>query len=154
VSKPLAFSAELGRVSHNRCVDVPAEVSAALGTGKRIPVEARVLGTSFLSTLVPRGAGLHRLFIPAEVCRAHGFEAGDRVPVRLRAAPKPEPDPIAGEIREASDGDPEVLLAYARVTPADRRQIARWLASARSEDTRVRRLRLIVERLRERAAHT
>lgn len=136
-AKPGRFSGALYRIAHNRCVDVPAEVSAAIGTKGRIPVRAEVLGDSFESTLVPRGGGLHRLFIPAEICRRHGFEWGDAVPVLLRKAKA-----VAGraeappELRAAASKTPEAIAAYARLSPSDRRQITKYFASARSPETR------------------
>jgi len=96
--KRIRFTTTPGLIAHNRCVEVPAATSSALGGGTRIPVSASVLGSSFESTLTARGRGLHRLFIPASVCRAHGFEPGDDVPVTLARASRPTPDPLLPEL--------------------------------------------------------
>ena len=140
----------LGRVTQNRCVDVPAGISKALGR-RRIPVRADVLGTPFESTLVPRREGLHRLFIPSLVWRAHGLDLGDTLPVVLRVA-APAPPHAPKELVEAAGGDPVVLGEYARITPADRRQITRRLDAARSPEARRRLLEHVAALLRKHAA--
>ncbi|HYM62421.1 MAG TPA: YdeI/OmpD-associated family protein [Thermoanaerobaculia bacterium] len=144
----LVFQATLGRITQNRCVDVPAEISAALGGGGRIAVSASVLGTSFESTLVSRGGGMHRLFIPSQVWRAHGLETGDRFPVELRIALAPEAIVLPDDLSAVAPDDPSIAEAYARITPADRRQIAKYLDSARTAETRAWRAIEMVKRLR------
>ena len=159
-AKGIRFTAVLGRVGVIRCVDVPAEVSERLArraeppASTRIAVDADVLGATFTTTLVPRGGGLHRLFVPAAVCREAGFSPGDEIPVVVRLAGAPGPDPILPLLERVCRGDPDVLMAYSRLSPSDRRQIARYIDSAKSPDTRARRLETIVSRLRERAART
>lgn len=142
------FSGVLYRIVHNRCVDVPPDVTKAVGSTGRIPVRAEVLGDSFESTLVPRGSGLHRLFIPADVCRRHGFESGDTVPVAIRRMEASTgPAEVPREILAAASKAPDAIAAYARLTPADRRQVAKYLESARSPETRARRVARIVRLL-------
>ncbi len=147
----LKFLAELGRITQNRCVDVPSEISAALGKGK-IPVRASVLGIAFESTLVPRGPGLHRLFIPSQVWRTRGIDVGDRIQVEVKKAPARPVGRVPPELLEAAAGDPLVPAEYARLSPADRRQIAKRLGSARSPETRRRLLGRIAALLAARAA--
>ena len=147
--KRIRFTATLGLIAHNRCVEVPAATSLALGGGTRIPVSASVLGSSFQSTLTARNRGLHRLFIPASVCRAHGFEPGDDVPVTLARASRPTPDPLLPELSAAST-DPDVIAKYLAASPADRRQAVKWLSSAKTPETRAGRLQELVKRLRAR----
>ena len=145
-----SFRAPLGRITQNRCVDVPDRVSAALGRA-RVPVRAAVLGTRFESTLVPRGAGRHRLFIPSQVWRAHGLEIGDVIPVEITKAPARRDEVVPAELLEAAAGDPLVAGEYVRLSPADKRQIARRVAGARSRQARQRMLARIAAILASRA---
>jgi hypothetical protein len=147
----LKFLAELGRITQNRCVDVPARVSSALGKGK-VPVRASVLGIEFESTLAPRGSGLHRLFIPSQVWRTLGVDVGDRILVEMEKAPRRPAAKIPPELLEAAAGDPLVPAEYSRLSPADRRQIARRLDSLRSPEARRRLLCRIAALLAARAA--
>lgn len=147
----MKFLAELGRITQNRCVDVPARVSSELGKGK-IPVRASVLGIEFESTLMPRGSGLHRLFIPSQVWRTLGVDVGDRILVEMKRAPRRRAAKIPPELLEAAAGDPLVPAEYSRLSPADRRQIARRLGSTKSREARRRLLGRIAALLAAHAA--
>jgi hypothetical protein len=150
-AKKLRFSAALGRITQNRCLDVPRDVSDRLCGGKRIRVTADVLGIGFESTLVPRAGGGHRLFVPSQVWRALGLDTGDIVPVTLvkaATAPAVAPEDLARALRKT----PHLAAEYARLTPADRRQIVKWLDAARASSTRRRRVEEISRRLGERAS--
>ena len=99
----LGFRGTLYRLGTNCCVDVPRRVSTALGGAFRIAVRGTMGGTSFRSTLVPRGGGRHRLFVSARARRSLGLSEGDPIAVRL------ERDlvsaPFAPELPSASAAD-------------------------------------------------
>jgi hypothetical protein len=75
------------RLGTNCCVDVPRRVSAALGGAFRIAVRGTMGGTSFRSTLVPRGGGRHRLFVSARAWQSLGLSEGDPIAVRIERDP-------------------------------------------------------------------
>lgn len=115
-------------------------------------MRASVLGIEFESTLVSRGSGLHRLFIPSQVWRALGIDVGDRILVEVQRAARPRAARIPPELLEAAAGDPLVPAEYSRLSPADKRQIARRLDSTRSPEARRRLLGRIASLLAARAA--
>ncbi len=136
----LSFEAVIYRVGQLRCVDVPAEVSAALGSGERTPVLVRIADREGQTSLVPKRDGGHRLFLAAAVRKAAGVDAGDRAWLEVR------PDPRGGE----PELPPELVRALARVaggmeellarSPADRRQLVRWISAPDSPQARGRRV--------------
>ena len=83
----LGFRGTLYRLGINCCVDVPRRVSAALGGAFRIAVRGTMGGTSFRSTLVPRGGGRHRLFVSARAWQSLGLSEGDPIAVRIERDP-------------------------------------------------------------------
>ena len=83
----LGFRGTLYRLGTNCCVDVPRRISTALGGAFRIAVRGTMGGTSFRSTLVPRGGGRHRLFVSARAWRSLGLSEGDPIAVRIEREP-------------------------------------------------------------------
>ena len=71
------FRGVLYAVGVNRCVDVPAEVSEALGGETHIRVRGTVGGEEFRSNLAPRGGGKHRLFVHSGIWRKLSIDVGD-----------------------------------------------------------------------------
>ncbi len=144
MTKPLTFEAVVYRVGQLRCVDVPARVAKALGGG-RAPVRVRIAGAEEQTSLVPRSEGGHRLYLAAALRKAAGVDAGDRAELEVR------PDPQGGE----PDLPDELLAALGRVaggmeellsrSPADRRQLMRFIDAAKSPQARGRRVAKAVE---------
>ncbi len=136
MTKPQTFTAVVYRVGQLRCVDVPPEVADALGDAGRTPVRVKIAGAEEQTSLVPKREGGHRLFLAAALRKAAGVDAGDRVDLEVR------PDPQGGE----PDLPPELVAALGRVaggmeellsrSPADRRQLVRFIAAAKSPQAR------------------
>ena len=139
------FEAVVYRVGQLRCVDVPSRVSAALHAVGRTPVRVRIAGAEEQTSLVPRRAGGHRLFLASALRKAAGVDAGDHV--RLEVLP----DPRGGE----PELPPELVSALGRVaggmeellsrSPADRRQLVRWISAPDSPQARSHRVAKAVE---------
>ncbi|OGF14570.1 MAG: hypothetical protein A2W00_07530 [Candidatus Eisenbacteria bacterium RBG_16_71_46] len=151
MSRTAVFRAKIHSIGINRCVDVPARVSAALGGGGHIPVHGRVETAPLRSTLVPRGEGRHRLFVHSRIWRLLGVDRGDVIGIRLsrdpRAAEVEVPADIAGALRR----DRAAHRRFAAWPPASRRQFVRWIGEAKRPETRRRRLAEAVGALARRA---
>ncbi len=140
-----SFEAIVYKVGQLRCVDVPPEVSAALGTARKPPVRVRAASGEEQTSLVPKREGGHRLFLAAALRQAAGVDAGDRVRLEVR------PDAKGGE----PDLPPELVAALGRVaggmdalvspSPPDRRQLVRFIRSAKSPQPRSHRVAKAVE---------
>ena len=84
------FSAHIGKVGSNFCVDVPPAVSRVLGQQGRVPVVGAVNGVvEIRTTLMPRGGGHHRLFLDRAARAAAGVSEGDRVDIALMLDEQP-----------------------------------------------------------------
>ncbi len=135
-----SFEAVVYKVGQLRCVDVPEEVSAALGPARKPPVLVRIEDGEEQTSLVPKREGGHRLFLAAALRKAAGVDAGDRVRLEVR------PDAKGGE----PDLPPELVAALGRVaggmeellsrSPADRRQLVRFIQAAKSPRARSHRV--------------
>ena len=95
------FSAKIYKVGIIRFVDVPAEVSKALGNGgAHVPVMGEVEGVPLRSTLVSRGKHCYRLAIHGDIRKKLGVDAGVVIEIAIeRDAESREPactgDPLA-----------------------------------------------------------
>lgn len=128
-----------------RCVEAPASVGRALGVTGKASVRARVLGLEFDNTLVPSRLGGHRLFIPKAVWKARGLVLGDVIPVEVWCV-KPSPVRMPREFSALAKRTPALAERYHQLTPSDRRQVEKHLASAVSSEAR----RVFAERLAKR----
>ena len=121
---------------------------AAVGEGaKRFPVVAIVNGYTWRTTVVRMG-GEFLLGLSKEVRQGAGAEAGDEVdvPVELDTAPREVEVPEA--LAAALAADPEAKASFDRMAFTHRKEYARWIADAKQEETRQRRLGQALEMIR------
>ena len=147
------FRAKLYAVGVNRCVDVPPEVSEALGGETHIRVMGRVGGELYRSNLAPRGGGMHRLFVHSDIWRKLGVDVGDVVEVEIERDEQEWEITIPGDLAEAIPEGSETLEAFQALTVPNRKRFIDRIEEAKTPATRQRRIeqgiKLLIERLRE-----
>jgi Bacteriocin-protection, YdeI or OmpD-Associated/Domain of unknown function (DUF1905) len=143
---PQRFSATIYKLGINLCVDAPKRVSDAFKTRGYVPVAGTLNGHAIRATLVPKGGGEHRLFLNGEMRKRAEVGVGDTVTISLTLDTEPRETPLPDELAEALREN-DLLEAFNRLTPSDRRIVLTWLSDARKEETRNRRIDLLVRRL-------
>jgi hypothetical protein len=143
------FRATIAKHGVNAFVDVPARISGAFAghaRAGRITVEGTLNGAPFRATLVPTRGGPHRLFVNGGMRSAAGVGVGDVVSIGVQAT-APEavrpPRDVAGALRRAG-----VLEAFNRLPPSHRRELLRYVADARTPETRARYIRRCIDHVR------
>ena len=139
------FEAAIYLVGVLRCVDVPPAVSKTFGEGQRSPVRVRIGGAGAQTSLVPKRGGGHRLFLGAAIRRAAGVDAGDRVRVEIAADPQggePELPPALTDALRRTAGAMDEFLS---LSPADRRQLVRWVEQPKSAEARRHRVQKAID---------
>ncbi len=152
------FVATLYKLGINRCVDVPEEVSRALGGKGYISVVASAQGLVTRTTLVPAGNGQHRLFVDGKIRKKLGVDAGSLVGIVLRLDKKPNeidvPEDVAAALRKTAGAQ----AAFKTITPALRREFLRWVLKAKHAETRAKRIAkaipILIERAQKRRVRT
>ncbi|HWJ80604.1 MAG TPA: YdeI/OmpD-associated family protein [Nocardioides sp.] len=122
---------------------------AELGEGKkRFPVVATVDGYTW-RTSVARMGGEFLVGLNREVRTGAGVEAGDEVDVELALDTEPREVDVPAELAEALAGDAEARAAYEKLAFTHRKEYARWVAEAKREETKARRVAQALEMLRK-----
>jgi hypothetical protein len=122
---------------------------AAIGEGaKRFPVVATI-GAYTWRTTVTRMGGEFLLGMSKAVRQGAGAEAGDTVEVLVELDTAPREVEVPEALAAALAGDPVAKAAYDGMAYTHRKEYARWIAEAKKEDTRDRRVAQALEMLRE-----
>jgi Bacteriocin-protection, YdeI or OmpD-Associated/Domain of unknown function (DUF1905) len=134
-----------------RGIEVPLDVRGLWGEA-RPPVRGSVNGVPFRSRLMVYG-GVTWLGLRNELRREAGISDGDSVEVELERDDAPrevEPPP---ELASALASDPAAAGAYEALSFTHRREYAEWIADAKREETRTRRVAKALAMLRDGVKH-
>ncbi|WP_369375125.1 YdeI/OmpD-associated family protein [Streptomyces sp. cg36] len=128
-------------------VEVPQEVIDGLGQGKRPPVVVAVNGHSW-RTRIAAMRGQILIGISAANREASGIEAGEEIEVEVALDDEPQVVEPPADLAEALDADPALRAAYDRMAFSLKRKQVGEIESAKSPETRQRRIDKMVESLR------
>jgi hypothetical protein len=140
------FEATLEARGRGHVLALPFDARAELGAA-RVPVRVTVSGHTFRTTTMRYG-GLDYIGLNREVREGAGVAAGDTITVELERDTEPREVEVPPELAEALAGDREAKAAFDSFSYTHRKEYARWIAEAKREDTRERRLARAVEMLR------
>jgi hypothetical protein len=116
------------------------EQVAVIGEGaKRFPVQATINGHTWRTTVTPMG-GEFLLGLNRAVRTAAGVEAGDAVEVEIALDIAPREVDVPEALTVALAGDAVARTAFDALAYTHRKEFARWVAEAKREETRERRV--------------
>jgi hypothetical protein len=141
-----AFETELEARGPGVIAVVPEEVMDALG-GRRVPVVATVNGYAWRTTTAVYG-GVAMVGLNKAVQAGARVGAGDRVSVELERDDAPREVDVPEPLAEALAREPAAKAAFDGLAYTHRREFAEWIAGAKKDDTRERRLEKTLEMLR------
>lgn len=127
-------------------IPVPSEVVERLGSGKQPLVRVRVGSHSYRSKVAVR-SGEYKLPISAENRAAAGVAAGDEVDVTLALDTEPREVVVPPDLAEAFDAAPDARTAFDALSHSRKQQIVLGVESAKTPETRARRIGKAVEGL-------
>ncbi len=120
---------------------------AELG-GRRVPVRATVNGHTWRSTTAVYG-GRAMVGLNKDVQREAGVGVGDRVRLELERDEAPREVELSAALAEPLAADPDARRAFESLSYTHRREYAEWIAEAKREETRERRVTRALEMLRD-----
>jgi hypothetical protein len=128
-------------------IEVPDDVVAELGSGKRPAVVVTINGYSYRST-VARMGGRFMVPVSAEVRAGAGVVAGEQVQVRIELDTEPRTVTVPADLAAALDADAELRRAWDALSYTHQREHARAIEDAKAADTRQRRVDKAITMLR------
>lgn len=124
------------------------EQAAQVGGGKKaFPVRATINGYTWAGR-VSRMGGENLLGLSQEHRGGAGVEPGDAVTVEIALDDAPRTVEVPPALQKALDADPEAKRIYDGLAFTHRKEYARWVAEAKKDATRDRRVVQAIEMLR------
>jgi Bacteriocin-protection, YdeI or OmpD-Associated/Domain of unknown function (DUF1905) len=121
---------------------------AAVGEGaRRFPVVATVNGYTW-RTSVARMGGEFLLGLPREVRQGAGVEASEEVDVTIQLDTAPREVEVPEALAAALAADPQAKASFEHMAFTHRKEYARWIAEAKQQETRQRRVERALEMIR------
>lgn len=144
------FSGKIYKVGVIRYVDVPADISRAIGEkAAHVPVRGEVEGVPVRTTLVSRGRGSYRMAIHSDIRQKLKMDAGAFVEVVLERDEDSREPAVPPALVLALRQSPKAQAEFRRMTTALRRQIVRYLMSVKQQATLERRVVKFTKRLEQ-----
>jgi Bacteriocin-protection, YdeI or OmpD-Associated/Domain of unknown function (DUF1905) len=120
-------------------LEVPADVVAQLGSGKRPAVRVTINGHSYPSTVASMG-GRFMLPVSAENRGAAGVAAGDQLIVTLELDTEPRVLAVPPDFAAALDADPAARTRFDALSYSNQRRWTLAIEGAKTPETRQRRI--------------
>ncbi|MFC5818207.1 YdeI/OmpD-associated family protein [Nonomuraea harbinensis] len=127
-------------------IEVPPEVVAGLGAGRRPPVRVTINGYVYRSTVAPMG-GRSMLPLAAENREGAGVAAGDEIEVGLELDTEPRTVTVPPDLAEALDRAPAAKAFFDGLSYSRQRRVVLQVEGAKKAETRQRRVADAVTRL-------
>jgi Bacteriocin-protection, YdeI or OmpD-Associated/Domain of unknown function (DUF1905) len=125
------------------------EQVAQVGEGRKaFPVRATINGYTW-GGRVSRMGGEFLLGLNREVRTGAGVEAGDEVTVTIALDEAPREVDVPAALAQALEGDATAKATFDALAFTHRKEFARWIAEAKKDETRERRVAQALQMLRE-----
>jgi hypothetical protein len=129
-------------------IEVPDDVMAALGSGKRPKVTVTVNGYSYRSSVASVG-GKSMVGLSAEHRAGAGVAGGDEVEVVLELDTAPREVTVPDDLAVALDAEPAARTTFDGLSYSNKSWHVLQVTGAKTEETRQRRIARSVETLRQ-----
>ncbi|MFY7838988.1 MAG: YdeI/OmpD-associated family protein [Lacibacter sp.] len=127
---------------------IPAAIAEKINPGckKTFRVKGKFDALAFdAMTLLPMGEGDFIIPLKADVRKAIGKRAGDKLNVQLALQSKAYE--IAADFMDCLEDEPKALEHFQSLTGSHRNYFSKWIESAKTEETRTKRIVLAVNAL-------
>jgi hypothetical protein len=129
-------------------IEVPAEIVDALGAGKRPAVSVTINGFTYRSSIAVLG-GRYMVGVSADNRAGAGVKGGDEIDVDIELDTAPREVVVPPELASALDAEPAARRTFDGLSYSNRSWHVLQVTSARTDETRDRRIEKSVAALKE-----
>lgn len=129
-------------------IEIPPEIVEALGSSKKPAVRITIGSHSYRSTVATMG-GRFMVGVSADNRAAAGVAAGDEVDVEIELDTAPRVVAVPPDFAEALEGEPVAKSTFDTISPSNKGWHVHSIESAKSPETRQRRIDKSIGILRE-----
>lgn len=129
-------------------IQVPEEIVAALGAGRRPPVTVTINGFTYRSTLAVLG-GVTMVGVSAENRAGAGVKGGDEVDVDIELDTAPRVVGVPDDLAAALDAEPAARATFDKLSNSNKGWHVLQVEGAKTAETRQRRIAKSVATLKE-----
>ena len=134
-------------------IEFPYDVEKKFGTRGQIKIRAWFDGVEYRGSLARMGHHGHRVGVTRAIREKIGKQPGDLVQVALQRDDDPSEVDLPAGLKDILSVDPDLAAFFGTLSYTHRKEYARWIAEAKKEETRRRRLNKAVEMLRTKIKH-
>jgi Bacteriocin-protection, YdeI or OmpD-Associated/Domain of unknown function (DUF1905) len=131
---------------NNTGIEVPPDIVAALGAGKRPKVVVNVNGYEYRSTVAVMG-GKYLLPFSADKRKQSGIAGGDAIDVELTLDTVPRTVDVPADLQAALDASAVASAVWDKLSYSNRKAHVTSILGAKGAETRARRIAAIVAKL-------
>jgi len=128
-------------------IEIPDEVVASLGAGKKPPVKMTVNGYAYRSTVATID-GKFMVGFSADHRAASGINGGDDVDVEIELDTEPRTVDVPADLQSALDAEPAARQTFDKLSNSLKGYHVYQVTSAKTDETRQRRIEKSVATLR------
>ena len=144
----MKFRTVIVQTGNNTGIEVPEDVVAALGTGKRPPVRVTLKGYTYRNTVAVMG-GKYMLSVSAEVRAKAGVAGGEAVDVDVELDTEKREVEVPPDFAAALKKDAGAESFFDGLSYSNKRRLVMAIDAAKAVDTRQRRIERTVANLHE-----
>jgi hypothetical protein len=112
-----------------------------------IPIRVELEGIAFRQNLV-KYQGAWRLYLNTPMRKAAGKDVGQRIAISVDHDPTPRREPMPAALERALDEHPDARAAFNALPPSRKKEIQRYLGSAKTTTTQTRNIAKVIDHLR------
>lgn len=127
---------------------IPTDVAASLGLKGMPKIQAVIAGVPYRGSLMPMGDGTYCLGVLKSIQEGAGVGLGDTIEVLIELDTEPRSVEPPTDLAQVLNRDRRAAAAWAKLSFTNQKEIARSLEEAKKPETRERRLKAAVARLR------
>jgi len=120
-------------------LEVPADIVASLGAGKRPAVRTTINGIAYPTRIAVYG-GRYLVGLRNDIRAAANLAAGDEVELTLELDDQPREVQLPDDLAAALAADPEARARFDALAYTNRKEYVEWVEGAKRAETRQRRV--------------